>query len=135
MTKGRKPESLPKHLDALTEAPPPPDWLPDAGKAEWRRIMPTLIRRRTLTVADMAAVEDYCTMVGLSRQAQEQVAEEGATIKAGNGRLMRHPALQTIKDCTVEARRLAGELGLTPAARERLGSSEGQANLFDEFDV
>ena len=135
MTKGRKPETLPKHIDALVEAPPAPDWLPDAGKAEWRRIMPTLVRRGTLTVADMAAVESYCQSVGLARQAQEQVTEEGATITAGNGRMIRHPALQTIKDFTIEARRLATELGLTPVSRERLGAGEGLGDLFEEFDV
>jgi P27 family predicted phage terminase small subunit len=135
VTKGRKPDNLPAHLDAITEAPDPPDWLPSAGQAEWRRVMPTLVRRRTLTVADFGVLESYCMAVGLARQAQEQVADEGATIAAGNGRLIRHPALQTVKDFTVEARRLAAELGLTPMSRERLGSHEGQGSFADEFDV
>jgi P27 family predicted phage terminase small subunit len=135
MTKGRKPSHLPKQIDAITDAPDPPEWLPAPGKAEWRRIMPTLIRRGTLTVADMAQVESYCHAVGLMREAQEQVAAEGGTIQAGNGRLIRHPALQTVKDYMIESRRLATELGLTPNSRERLGSREGMDDMFNEFDV
>lgn len=133
--RGRKPEALPPHLEAVTEAPDAPDWLPPAGQAEWRRVVPTLVRRRTLTVADFGALESYCLAVAYARQAQEQIAEEGMTIRAGNGRLMRHPSLQTVQNFTTEARRLASELGLTPTSRERLGSHEGQASMFDEFDV
>jgi len=135
MTKGRKPSHLPKQIDAITDAPDPPEWLPAPGKAEWRRIMPTLIRRGTLTVADMAQVENYCQAVGLAREAQEQVSNEGATIEAGNGRIIRHPALSTIKDFTIEARRLATELGLTPNSRERIGSREGMDDLLDEWGI
>jgi len=133
--RGRKAESLPPHLEAVTEAPDAPDWLPAAGQAEWRRVVPTLVRRRTLTVADFAALESYCLAIAYVRQGQEQIAEEGMTIRAGNGRLMRHPALQTIQNYMTESRRLASELGLTPTSRERLGSHEGQGEMFDDLDI
>jgi phage terminase small subunit len=50
-TRGRKsPASAP--ADALVEVPNPPAWLDREARAEWRRIMPSLIERRILSPAD-----------------------------------------------------------------------------------
>lgn len=63
--KGRKPE-LQADANAITETRPPA-WLSEHAKAEFRRVMPELARRRSLTPADLGCLESYCVAIGKVR--------------------------------------------------------------------
>lgn len=120
--RGRKPE-LRAIEGGLSKAPPAPSWLPAAAKIEWRRIWPGLIARRTVTREDLPIVESYCLAVGLVRRCQTTIATDGEMVNTTAGP-KRHPAFQTMFQALTESRRLAAELGLTPASRNKAVARE-----------
>jgi len=108
--------------EALKRVPRAPSWLSEEAVAEWRRIMPQLIERGTLTTADLSACELYCAAVGDTLVARKTIAAEGATINTRLGDTKRHPAWTTLRESTTAARQWAAELGLTPASRSRVAT-------------
>lgn len=120
-TRGNKSPAKPSER-ALKAAPKPPVWLAAEGKAEWRRVIPELIERGTVTGADLSAVELYCAAVGDALVARKTISGEGATVTNRLGETKRHPAYSTLREMQGEARRWAAELGLTPASRSRVAT-------------
>lgn len=118
-TRGNKSPAKPSER-ALKAAPKPPSWLAAEGKAEWRRVVPELIERGTVTEADLSSVELYCAAVGDALVARKTITTEGATTTNRLGEIKRHPAYSTLREMQGEARRWAAELGLTPASRSRV---------------
>ncbi|WP_102960214.1 phage terminase small subunit P27 family [Mangrovicella endophytica] len=101
--------------------PPPPEWLSEAAKREWRRMQPYLEERKILTDIDLSNLENYCVAQGRIRECEAEMS--GLTdlnVKAKLWR-MQNQAMAT-------ARQLAAELGLTPMARSR----PMQRSLFDD---
>jgi P27 family predicted phage terminase small subunit len=105
--RGRKPE-LACDPGAVHTIIAPTSWLSKYAKAEWRRVMPELAKRRILTIADMGSLEGYCT-------AMSRVRELETLLRAGID-----PKLFRMQDQAIKtARQLAAELGLTPVSRSR----------------
>jgi P27 family predicted phage terminase small subunit len=115
----------------LSRLPPAPTWLPQEAKAEWRRVVPGLRERRTITRADLPMFEAYCLAAGLVRSSQKLIAAEGEMVKTTRGEMKRHPAHQTLFQALTESRRLAAELGLTPASRNKAAEVLGDDDLSD----
>ncbi|NYZ14241.1 phage terminase small subunit P27 family [Azospirillum sp. RWY-5-1] len=128
--RGRKPE-LKAIEGGLSRLPPAPSWLPKEGKDEWRRVVPALKERRTITKADLPMLEAYCLAAGTVRRAQITIATEGDYIATDKGDKRRHPAFQTMFQALTESRRLAAELGLTPASRNKAAATETDDDLAD----
>jgi phage terminase small subunit len=105
--KGRKPE-LAADANALDAATKAPAWLSKHAKAEWRRVMPELAKRRILTIADLGSLESYCVAMGRVRQLEALLRSE-IDLKL----------LRAQDKSMVTARQLAAELGLTPVSRSR----------------
>ncbi|EKE75521.1 phage terminase small subunit P27 family [Oceanibaculum indicum] len=126
MARGRKP-AIKATAEGIGKAPPAPAWLPPEAKSEWRRVWPGLAARKTITTQDLAALEAYCLAVGTARRAQAAITQDGDIIKTEYGP-KRHPSFQTLFQSMTEARRLAAELGLTPASRHKAGSAAPQEN-------
>ncbi|MET4242738.1 P27 family predicted phage terminase small subunit [Bradyrhizobium sp. RT10b] len=105
--KGRKPELM-ADADALDASTKPPSWLSKYAKAEWRRVMPELAKRRILTIADLGSLESYCVAMGRVRQLEALLRTE-IDLKL----------LRAQDKSMVTARQLAAELGLTPVSRSR----------------
>jgi phage terminase small subunit len=105
--KGRKPQ-LAADARALDAPLRPPSWLSKHAKAEWRRVMPELAKRRILTNADIGSLECYCIAIGRVRELEKLLRVDI------DPRLfrMQNQAMQS-------ARQLAAELGLTPVSRSR----------------
>jgi len=131
--KGRKPV-LTAIEGGLSKAPPAPKWLPEEARAVWRRIWPGLRDRRTVTREDLPTVEAYCLAVGTITRMQATIATEGDTIETNAGP-KRHPAFQTLFQALTESRRLAAELGLTPAARNKAKGSEPVDDDLADLDL
>lgn len=105
--KGRKPQ-LAADGNALDAATKVPSWLSKHAKAEWRRVMPELAKRRILTPADLGCLESYCIAIGRIRELE-------ILLRAGID-----PKLCRMQDkAMMTARQLAAELGLTPVSRSR----------------
>jgi P27 family predicted phage terminase small subunit len=122
-TRGRKAAPQPI-ADAIKTVPPAPKHFHPAAKAEWRRIMPVLVERRVLSVADLHAAERFCEAQADIVEAREAIAADGAYVLNRLDEKKRHPAFATLRESTAESRRWAAELGLTPSSRSRAGVHE-----------
>lgn len=105
--KGRKP-ALVIDAEAIEGIIPPTSWLSKHAKAEWRRVMPELAKRKILTTADLGSLEGYCVATGKVREL-EILMRSGFDAKLFR---MQDQAIKT-------ARQFAAELGLTPVSRSR----------------
>jgi len=121
--RGRKPD-LVAIEGGLSEAMPPPEWLGDAARAEWSRVMPDLARRKVLTRADLGTLENYCAAIGQVRDCQRAIDEDGQFVQSDRSAPRPHPGFRVMHSAMTIARQLAGELGLTPVARQRAGVKE-----------
>lgn len=127
----------------------PPGLLPLA-QAEWRRIVPELLRLEVLSKIDGKALAGYCMAYARWMQAEADVAKYGLTIEepvvdtvtgqqrflgegisvSGDGdlirtgrplfRLKRNPAISVSHDAQKLMKSFLVEFGMTPAARTRL---------------
>ncbi len=132
--RGRKPEL--KAIDGgLARLPPAPSWLPAEAKAEWRRVVPGLRARKTVTREDLPMLEAYCLAAGTVRRMQTTIAAEGDHITNDKGDMKRHPAFQTMFQALTESRRLAAELGLTPASRNKATPNGNDDDDLSDLDL
>lgn len=131
--KGRKAEV--KAVDgALSKVPSAPAWLPKHAKAEWRRVLPQLVADRKIAAHELSTVEAYCLAVARTREAEEALQRYGLTFESDSGP-KRRPETTILKENIEAARRLAAELGLTPASRTKnKGGAPGDGEA-SEFGV
>lgn len=121
MTRGLKPSTIVAGTSPVTTVPKAPTYLSKDAKAEWRRVAPILTdERKVLTVADLAALENYVIAVATMRQAHRELEASGLLI-AGK----RNPASTILLQAQQQMLRAAGELGLTPASRSRASMAAG----------
>ncbi|MBB4123285.1 phage terminase small subunit P27 family [Martelella radicis] len=119
-TRGRKAD--PRELeDALTEAPPMPDSMPDSMRDEWDAVTTELVKRQILSKAMLGAVETYILARWMQGEAKKAIAEHGALIATKEGFLKQNPACTVLGRAQQQITRLSAELGLTPASRARAG--------------
>jgi P27 family predicted phage terminase small subunit len=127
---GTKPsKSTAKTQSDLTASVPkmPTHLTPDARK-EWRRVLPLLMERGSLTEADSAALSVYCETHARWVEAKRDVKKDGLTVSttvldsSGNAVSNRkiNPALKIVENCERALRSFLRECGLTPATRERV---------------
>lgn len=116
--RGRKPTitALPGALD---KPPPAPAWLPKFGKTEWARVVPALVKSRSLASHELSTVESYCIAVARIRETEAYLQKNGLTYVSATGEQKRSPQTTIHKESIEAARRLAAELGITPASRSK----------------
>jgi phage terminase small subunit len=68
---GRKP-SITALPGALDKPPPAPAWLPKFAKAEWARVVPAMVRSRSLAAHELSTVESYCIAVARIRECEKK---------------------------------------------------------------
>lgn len=122
--RSRLPALRPK-LDVITPvvAPAPPD-LPAELTPLWESIVAELDSRggmaSALRATDCILVRCLVEAVDVHRQASADVHDRGLSIEGRYGETA-NPSLRAQRDSSATILRLAGELGLGPAARVRLG--------------
>lgn len=120
--KGTKPSSVVAGKQPVREILKPPTWLSKHAKAEWRRVMPSLVERRMLDIADLGNLENYCLCIGRVREIEEELRKGF------------DPALDRAQSKAIAtARQLAALFGLTPVDRSRPSIAPGGDNA-DELD-
>lgn len=126
---GRRP--IPKEVDpGPSPLPEPPDDLNPIAQAEWRRVAPGLHAMKLLHTVDTTALAAYCSAYATWRQAQSALAKmaerdeltAGMMIRTSNGNAIQNPMLGVSNKAARDMVRFAGEFGMTPSARARLGS-------------
>lgn len=115
--RGRKP-TITGDSGSVCSISSPPSWLSRHAKAEWRRVMPDLSKRRILTNADFGSLENYCIAIGQVREMEHLITKGGHVVETARGPRA-HPAVRIQSDAMTRARLLAAELGLTPVSRSR----------------
>ena len=115
-------------------APAPPDWLPDDGKSEWRRVAPLLLAMRVLRDTDLTALAVYCESYARYRQARKDLDANGSMYTdTGTDSIKAHPAVTVLNAAIAQMGRLQAEFGLTPSARSRVASEAPKEK--SEFEI
>lgn len=104
----------------VTAAPKCPGWMPPAGRAEWKRVVPELLRLGLLSIVDLAALQGYCAAYARALEADKLVKSMGLTIATKTGFFVQNPAVSISRLAWHAVRQFASEFGLTPSARTRL---------------
>jgi P27 family predicted phage terminase small subunit len=102
----------------------PPDMLPIEAKHFWRSTVSRLIEVGMLDVVDEPSLILLATQYARILQAGAVVAAEGFIVEGSQGQPREHPALKTEREATRLFHVLAGQFGLTPVARTRMGLAE-----------
>jgi P27 family predicted phage terminase small subunit len=109
--------------------PEPPPFLGEYAREEWHRVAPELHACNLLTVVDVMTLAAYCNAYAQWRTAVELLQRMAATdpargllVKTAVGE-RRNPLVKIAVDAATGMLRFAGEFGLTPVARARLGAA------------
>jgi P27 family predicted phage terminase small subunit len=132
--KGRKPNitALPGALD---KAPPAPAWLPKFARAEWARVVPALVKARSLAQHELSTVESSCITLARIRECEIVIQKHGLTFVSPTGESKRRPETTLLKENIEAARRLAAECGITPASRSKNKGGATEDDNEGEFGV
>ena len=121
-----------RHHDASPEppvgTPDPPTDLTDEALNEWQRMVARLTMSRTLTLADDAALVNYCRLHADATRLQhaldavepfyEKVSVDGAGVEHVEPKV--HPGFAQLRAYRQALRMFLQEFGLTPVARSRV---------------
>jgi P27 family predicted phage terminase small subunit len=111
--------------------PEPPPFITGYAADLWWDTAPSLHQLGLLSVVDVPALAAYCFAFGQFRSAAEALARmadrdehmNGLLIKTTDGNARRNPLIKIASDAAEDMLRFAGEFGLTPVARTRLGAA------------
>lgn len=112
--------------------PIPPSTMDGEALAEWQRVVPVLTEAGLVGSLDRAALVGWCETWAVFVAAARDVSDRGVIVPgARNGEPVKNPAVAIQRDAAGMLRTLAGQLGLTPAARAGLpdtGKPDPQAS-------
>jgi P27 family predicted phage terminase small subunit len=109
--------------------PVPPEGVPDCpqhlseeARAEWYRLVDTLVSMGVITIVDRAVLAAYCQAYGRWVEAEQKLKETPLLIKTPSGYVQQSPWLNVANKQMELMGRYMAEIGLTPASRSRIAS-------------
>jgi P27 family predicted phage terminase small subunit len=99
----------------------PPVWLTAGAKMTWNRI----VREKGLVWLDSSDREifaAFCVAFARVAEAEKAIKLHGLTYETVGGGVGMRPEVRIVNQCSALIRSLGSELGLSPAARVRLGT-------------
>src|SRR5262249_49215989 len=93
-------------------------------RAEWRRVVPELLRIGLVGSLDRAAITGYCASWARWLDAERNLSRYGAVIRTPNGFAQLSPYVTIAAAALKSMRAFAQELGPTPASRVRVEPGE-----------
>jgi P27 family predicted phage terminase small subunit len=113
-------------------APEPPSHL----DAEERALFLEMVEAAgpILDLADGLLVESAVAMLETARAARRVIATQGLLVTNRHGATVPNPAVRVERDALAELRLVLSSLGMSPAARARLGSVAPSIDPPDVFD-
>lgn len=107
----------------LLSAPPPPASLtsPDAVELWESEAVQALFEHGVMTVADVPALTLMCQHYGDYAEARAVLDKQGRFAYGSTGQMIAHPAIAILEKSSMQFLRYAGEFGMTPTARTRVG--------------
>lgn len=106
-------------------APECPLELSPAAKAEWDRVVPLLIKRRTLCEVDRGLLAMLCIEYAEYMLAVHDLRELTEKKKKFKGCIVDHPRVR-IKGAYERYSKAAMQFGFSPASKARVSASHGQ---------
>jgi P27 family predicted phage terminase small subunit len=106
--------------EARPIGPPCPQQLNAAARAEWDRIVPQLVALDVINTLDLAVLAVYCNSCAAWADAISAINKFGEVIKTHNGNPIQSPYVSIANKHAETMLRCCAELGLTPAARQKL---------------
>jgi P27 family predicted phage terminase small subunit len=107
--------------------PLPPEGVPDCpghlgeeARAEWYRLVETLVDMGVISVIDRAVLAAYCQAYGRWVEAEEKLKETPLLIRTPSGYVQQSPWLSVANRQMELMGRYMAEIGLTPASRSRI---------------
>lgn len=117
---------------------PCPKWLNDTAKKEWRRVAKILAEEgKDFTDKDLKALEAYCINYAKWQRCEQIIDEKGYSMLVGdNSYEQQRPEVSIANKAQTELRAWAKELGLTPAARQRMkeAGNASESGIDPELD-
>ena len=111
-----------------------PDYLDEAAKKEWKRLVPVLEAMRVLTEADGIALGNLCMQYALLQEAQTKLRKTGLLMKTRSGFIQQSPLVAVVSSTVDQVNKLCREFGLTPAARTRIQVAPGDSASGDPLE-
>lgn len=99
-----------------------PEHLSDEARAEWHRLVETLVSMGVITIVDRAVLAAYCQAYGRWVEAEEKLKETPLLIKTPSGYVQQSPWLGIANRQMELMGRYMAEIGLTPASRSRIAT-------------
>jgi P27 family predicted phage terminase small subunit len=106
-----------------------PEHLAPVARKEWRRVARTLHDMGVLTTIDRAALAAYCQAYARWVEAEERLKETPSLFKTPSGYVQQSPWLAIANKQLELMGRYMTELGMTPAARSRVGVEDPRMAL------
>ena len=123
-------------VEPVTSVPHAPKWLPDEGRALWRRVAPRLVENRLLTDENLPSLEALCSVYATARRAEAVLRSEGLVMVIGeNGYQQQRPEVGISHRAWALFRQYSHEFGLTPAGAARLGIELAELGCFHRRNV
>jgi len=110
-----------------------PTWLSREARAEWRRLVPELLKLGILARIDRAVLATYCETWADYFAAVKAVRKDGKWYTSNSGAKHQHPMVQVLAESRATLLRFAQEFGLTPSARARIKVAEPKEADADPF--
>lgn len=118
-----------------TGIPTCPSHLDKIAKAEWKRISRELLAIGLLTAVDRSALAAYCAAFARWVNAEKELQNKPAVVKAPSGYPMPNPYIGIANTAMDHMRKFLTEFGMTPASRSRIQvePAAGDADPFAAF--
>lgn len=116
----RRVRGPPPDLGAAPALLPPPAHLSKMAKAFWRQNYEPLRRAHVIEATDLLAFELLCAAYSRWRDAEDQLAADGARVKTSNGSSGPSPFFRIARQLADEVQSRCEQFGLTPPSRARL---------------
>lgn len=97
-----------------------PDHLSEEARAEWHRLVDTLVSMGVITIVDRAVLAAYCQAYGRWVEAEQKLKEAPLLFKTPSGYVQQSPWLNIANRQMELIGRYMAEIGLTPASRSRI---------------
>lgn len=94
--------------------PSPPVTLSSRARDEWARLAPIAHAAGTLSARSAKAFELLVETLATERQARQVVADEGVTVKTGQGGVKPHPAVRVMEQARAQAAAMMKAFRLEP---------------------
>lgn len=111
-------------LGTITKVPPPPKYFNKYAKREYKNVATKLIAQNILNEVNVVLVAAYANEIGKYYAAEEELSKDASRVitqhSAQSSKEVRNPLDRMATEYLDNAKRLAIELGITPASSSKI---------------